>query len=421
MNTPTFNLTKIALLIGTAIVATNAHAVYNLYKKDGLTLDIGGQVDIQLTKQDRQFTLESPMNKIVENPELQPAGTKLSTTDKKPRLSQNHGVSYIDFRSSQELPNDWRATGNIGLGYIRGSNFYLSNSSLSLDKKNVGAISLGRQYLHTNYVNRTGTDTPLDIFSTSALRFDYYGIKGLQASAYYSLAGYNDVTKENNGAVKSGYGASASYRFPMAEGQTLRVAAGYTHSDYNPETSINGDTWKANQNTLNRYPSKTDGLAASLEYQAGKFLVATDIGRKQETMSESNFTPLDKRDTDYLGVKVAYDINPIFQVSAGYGTKKAETKLKKGATPLSNDANALNTIGQQTGGLQILSYVDAKEQYLYDKANTKEAYVQLDYMARPNVRIYGRYDTELTKFKLGSTNTSKISDDNIRAGVVFNF
>ena len=56
-----FKLTKIALMTGVMLTATSAQAVYNLYKKDGLSLDIGGQIDMQATKQDKQFVLQSPM------------------------------------------------------------------------------------------------------------------------------------------------------------------------------------------------------------------------------------------------------------------------------------------------------------------------------------------------------------------------
>ncbi|MDH9218819.1 hypothetical protein PYL83_06140 [Moraxella lacunata] len=297
-----FKLTKIALMTGVMLMATSTQAVYNLYKKDGLSLDIGGQIDMQATKQDKQFVLQSPMSDAYFDKtnnwlwsDITPKGTKLSVTDKKPRLGQNHGVSYVDFRGSQELPNDWRVTGNVGFGYSNGRDFYLSNSSLSFDKRHLGAISLGRQYLHTNYVNRTGTDTPLDIFSSSAVRLDYYGVKGLQTSAYYSFA--------------------------------------------------------------------------------------------------------------------------------GYGTKKAKTNLKKGALALTNDADALREIyqGGNPNDLAKYSYVGAGERYLYDKADTKEAYVQMDYRIRPNVRVYGRYDSEETIYKVDGKDAGKLTDDNVRVGMVFTF
>jgi len=152
-------------------------------------------------------------------------------------------------------------------------------------------------------------------------------------------------------------------------------------------------------------------------------LVAADIGRKKEDMSDSRNTPLDERNTDYLGAKIAYDINPVMQVSAGYGTKKAKTNLKKGALALTNDADALREIyqGGNPNDLAKYSYVGAGERYLYDKADTKEAYVQMDYRIRPNVRVYGRYDSEETIYKVDGKDAGKLTDDNVRVGMVFTF
>lgn len=410
----TFRLTKLAMLVGAIALSANSHAIYNLYKKDGLTLDINGQIDVQATKSDVTRTALQDADYYPAGGGYQPvtAGQVLSSTDKKPRLNQNQGVSFVEFRGAQVLPRDWRVTGNIGLGYSDANNLYMSNSSLSVDKKGIGAATIGRQYLHTNYVNRSGTDTPLDIFGTSALRLDYYGIKGLHTSAYYSFTGSNDVRVNDNG-LDSGYGASLSYRVPFANNQSLRFGAGYTHSKFNVATDAN---WR--NNLLNQNPEKVQGVAGSLEYQVGKFLVAADLGQKKETMSKSTNTPIDTRTTDYLGAKVAFDINPVWQISAGYGVKKAENNLKAGAAPLSNDAVALNGAG---GAAALVSYVSPVDRHLYNKADTQEAYVQTDYRVRPNVRLYTRYDTEKTTYQLGGKDFSREKDNNIRAGLVFSF
>lgn len=414
-----FRLSKLALVIGAASLSLSSHAVYNLYKKDGLTLDINGQLDVQATKNDNSFVLLQDgenwffNNQGAANFSNQTAGTVFNSTDKETRLNQNQGVSFIDFRGAQELPYDWRVTGNVGVGYTDARSLYLSNASLSLDKKKVGAISLGRQYLHTNYVNRTGTDTPLDIFSTSALRLDYYGIKGLHASAYYSFTGSNDVRREDNTALDNGYGASLSYRFPFANNQSLRFGAGYTEAKFNPVTSTD---WIGN--TLNQYPEKATGVAGSLEYQVGQFTVAADVGQKKEKMSRHENVAIDTKTTDYLGAKVAVDINPVWRITAGYGVKKAETALKAGAQPLSNNVNALWAAGNRFG---LRSYVAPNERHLFDKADSQEVYVQTDYRIRPNVRLYGRYDTEKTTYQLAGKDWSQEKDKNVRAGLVFSF
>lgn len=428
-----FRLSTLALMVGVIGISTSSHAVYNLYKKDGLTLDINGQFDVQATKQDYKHTVlndgdNQDWSKNSSRPFLDSISTPhtLQKSDKKTRLGQTHGVSFVEFRGSQTLPNDWRITGQLGLGYSDARDMYLNNTSLSFDKKNLGAITLGRQYLHTNYVNRTGTDTPLDIFSQSAVRLDYYGVKGLHTSAYYSFSELNDVRKNDNSGIKSGFGASASYRFAVANSQNLRLAAGYSENSANPKfTPL---IWGQNRidygwidNDLNQYAKKTRGMAASVEYQAGKFLVAADIGRKTEKMAnhaysvQTGYTPLDTRTSDYLGAKIAYDINPVFQVSVGYGSTKADTKLKAGAIPLTTSFNALDN------ATDFYSYVDGDDTHLFDKAETREAYVQADYRIRPNVRLYTRYDREKTSYKVANTTTNEVVDNNVRAGVVFSF
>ena len=428
----TFRLSTLALMVGTLSMGMNGHAVYNLYKKDGLSLDINGQFDIQATKQDyEQVVLNDPDGFDFFRGNTGPGRSNIvapytvRSTDKKPRLGQTQGVSFVEFRGSQELPNDWRVTGQLGLGYSDARDMYLNNTSLSFDKKNVGAITIGRQYLHTNYVNRSGTDTPLDIFSQSAVRLDYYGMKGLHASAYYSFAEVDDVRRNSNTGDESGFGASVSYRLPVADNHSLRLAAGYTQNKANPAftplvSSTNFDYGWAD-NALNRYAERTQGVAVSAEYQVGPFLIAADAGRKVENMDkrsytvEQGYTPLDKRTSDYLGAKVAYDINPVFQVSAGYGVKNSDTKLKAGATPLNTNVNSLS------GNPEYYSYVDGDETYLFDESKTTETYVQADYRIRPNVRLYTRYDREKTTYEVASTTTNQVTDNNVRVGVVFNF
>lgn len=423
-----FRLSTLAIVVGVIGISTNSHAVYNLYNKNGLTLDINGQFDIQATKQNYKHTVLNDADGYNWHKTDQPWRDKISTphslakSDQRARLGQTHGVSFVEFRGSQALPNDWRVTGQLGLGYSDARDMYLNNTSLSFDKKNLGAITLGRQYLHTNYVNRTGTDTPLDIFSQSAVRLDYYGVKGLHTSAYYSFAELNDVRKDDNSGIKSGFGASASYRFPIADSQNLRFAVGYSENTANPKFTpllFSNLDFGWIDNDLNRYAKKTRGLAASAEYQVGQFLIAADVGRKIEKMAEhaysveAGYTPLDTRTSNYVGGKLAYDINPVFQVSAGYGVKKADTKLKAGAHALTPKIPGV-AVGNY-------SYVDGDDIYLFDKAKTTETYVQADYRIRPNVRLYTRYDHEKTSYKVANTTTNEVSDNNIRAGVVFSF
>ena len=45
----------------------------------------------------------------------------------------------------------------------------------------------------------------------------------------------------------------------------------------------------------------------------------------------------------------------------------------------------------------------------------------MDYRIRPNVRVYGRYDSEETIYKVDGKDAGKLTDDNVRVGMVFTF
>ena len=64
---------------------------------------------------------------------------------------------------------------------------------------------MGRQYLHTGYVTRTNTYTPLETFGENSIRLDYTAIKGLHASGYYSLPASSDVRKKEEWARGRGF------------------------------------------------------------------------------------------------------------------------------------------------------------------------------------------------------------------------
>lgn len=408
--------THLSLLSLMIIASTSSHAVYNLYKKDGLTLDINGQVDMQATKQDIAMKLARDAYSLQALPNnnfdsmLMPVDSILADNDRRTRLGQDNGISYLDIRTSQQLPYDWRITGNIGLNYNNTKQLYLSNSSLSLDKKGLGAISFGRQYLHTGFVGRTGTSTPLDTFSSSSVRLDYTGIKDLHTSAYFSLPGSTDIRQAIPQQQTQGFGASASWRKALDNNKSVRLAAGVSHAQYNPPEPDNFLS-----NPLNLFPARTMGMAASAEYRMGKLLLATDIGHKTENMSKSLATPLKDRNTYYFGAKVAYSLTPVLQVSAGHGITRSKTSLKRNVAPLFNDKHTSIDDDNQ------YSFVNVSELALFDARHGNESYAQVDYFWRPNVRFYGRFDTEQVTNKISGADFNKYSDKNYRAGIVFTF
>lgn len=376
-------------LLVLAMLATTlpANAVYNLYKKDGLSLDINGEVNLYLETD--KVTGENTL-----------ANLQSELTDEKLRIFPDAGASWIDFRASQALPNDWRATGTLGMGYARGNgSTFLNSASLSFDKLNLGAITLGRQYLHTGYVTRTGTYSPLDVFGEQAVRLDYYGLDNLHTSAYYLFPSSSDVRRTSNSTKTEGFGASGSYTLGFGDKHDLRLAAGYSNS-------------KANPRNLNAYSPNSDAYALSAEYRLGKFLAAADYGQKDIELGGSLVA---KSKSDNIGLKVGYEISPRMNLVAGYGVRKHDTTYQNGVPTAAIQAALLSEIS--SGGL----LASASASFLYKDLKETMTFVRGDYYLRDNVRLYGQVQKEELEGKLDNTPVTTFDDTSYRLGVSLSF
>ena len=138
-------LSIVIATVSVGAMSVPAHAVYNLYKRDGLSLDVNGEVNVQFSNNREKFTAQSNAWAV------DGMGWKHLLTgayeerkDRRTRLGQDMGASWLDFRGSQLLPNDWRVTGTVGFGYFdSGTGIFLNNANLAFDKKNIGSISFG--------------------------------------------------------------------------------------------------------------------------------------------------------------------------------------------------------------------------------------------------------------------------------------
>lgn len=378
-----------------------AHAVYNLYRKDGLSFDIHGEINLNAKETSDTLTLQNGASGyVIANDRFrayQDAYTQRS--DRRTRLGQDPGASWLEFRGSQEMNNDWRVTGTVGLGYADSqTGAYLNTANIVFDKKDQGAIGIGRQYLHTGYVTRTGTYTPLDNYGDSSIRLDYTAIPNLHLSAYYSTPYNSDVRSVNQWEVE-GYGASASYLHKLPNNQSLRFAAGYSDSRTNPE----GDSRQGNE-----VPVNAEGTAASVEYRNGKFLAAVDYGVKKEELKGE---VVSEADSDYLGFKLGYQFTPKFSMTAGYGTQDIERKYQSGVLPSFNRCNFES----------CADVFDLYSSFLFGKSEHERTYVRGDYYLRENVRLYGRMDKEEIQNKHEGQDVSRFENTTYRAGVSFSF
>ncbi|MDH2274029.1 MULTISPECIES: porin [Moraxella] len=404
-------LKALALFVAVAsgVISTQSSAVYNLYKKDGLSLDINGEVNVHFKNDREQFTYQYDQpgwTSITSDPRQLVTGTYEERTDRRTRLGQDDGASWMDIRGSQKLPQDWRVTGTIGFGYADSdTGLYLNSANLAFDKLNVGSISLGRQYLHTGYVTRTGTFTTLDTFSGASIRTDYTAIPNLHLSAYYSTPSSSDVRRNSNSDVE-GWGASASYRYPLADNQSIRVAAGYSDSRANPQLVNNNNVPQRNGNQV---PVDSKGYAGSVEYRHGNFLAAVDAGRGEDDLSGN---VIDSAKTDFVGVKLGYQFTPRFSMTAGYGQQETKRKNQQGVTVVSGSVGA-------TGIWQNVAA--AYEPFLFPKTEETRAYIRGDYYLRDNVRLYGRIDSVELQHELDGKDFANLENTAYRAGVSFTF
>lgn len=385
------------------------HAVYNLYRKDGLSFDVHGEINLNVKNTSDTLSLQNGASGyVIDNDKwVQFSDAYTQRSDRRTRLGQDPGASWLEFRGSQEMNNDWRVTGTVGLGYADSqTGAYLNTANIVFDKKDQGAIGIGRQYLHTGYVTRTGTYTPLDNYGDSSIRLDYTAIPNLHLSGYYSTPTSSDVRYANNSEVE-GFGASASYLYKMADNQSLRFAAGYSDSRINPE-GVRDNVPDSQGRVGNQVPVDSKGVAASLEYRNGKFLAAVDYGVKEE---ELNGTVVAGADSDYLGVKLGYQFTPKFSMTVGYGTQDIERKYQSGVMPMLD----------QCDFRYCTDMFDLYSSFLFGKSEHERAYVRGDYYLRENVRLYGRMDKEEIQNKHEGRDVSRFENTTYRAGVSFSF
>lgn len=407
-------------IAATALTMTSlqTHAVYNLYKGDGLSLDVSGEINLNARNLDQTATLQysdDTGGTIYSESAGWTAFAQSAyeeNTDRRTRLGQDDGASWLEFRGTQKLNNDWRATGTIGFGYYDGqTGAYLSNANLAIDKLNVGSLSIGRQYLHTGYVARTGTYTTLETFGAASVRLDYTKVPGLHLSGYYNTPSSRDVRTKDVAEVE-GWGVSASYRLPIADKQSVRLAAGYSDSRANPPNSDTASNPVDTNRLSNQVAVDSQGYAGSVEYRHNNFLVAIDGGKKKEDL---NGTVTDSADSNFYGVKLGYQVTPKFTMTAGYGQQTTKRTNKDG----------VQAIGTYTVDDCIdkdcTNVVTVAESFLFDKVEQEKMYLRGDYYLRDNVRIYGRVDQEEIQTKLNGQNYAKLDNTGYRLGLSLTF
>lgn len=384
-------LRKIAsafLAITVAAASFSVQAAYNVYKKDGLSLDINGRVAAEYQKRSQKLKITNqdiPHYRFSQSKNKYVLGTlerEYEEDDRRSRLGYNNHASYLQIRGKQRIDENMHATGTVQIGYHSSDNLYLSQANVALDYRNWGTLSVGKQYLHTGYVSRTGTFYPLDSYGNSSIRADFTAVPNLTLSAFHLFPGRGD-TRRQGYDVTNGSGFSGSYLYSFAPDHSLRVAAGVSRSKVNvPEQVL--------------YRAKKSAVASSLEYRFRKLTLAADVGREDEDYKTNLYS---EAKANSWGVKAEYDFTERFRAALGYGRKVTKRNRTDG-----------------------FSYVaTALQDEAFNKTQMNRYYVKADYDLRENVSIYGRFDLRDTKNTLIDKEFSKRRGKEVTAGIAINF
>lgn len=386
------NFTLISLAVATA--SLSADAAYNVYSRNGLRLDIQGGIYAHFEEKSKRLSYRYPRDNYRYNAERQrwenvaQTGYDEEQQDRRMRLGYNNNASYLVLRGTQQIDQEYIATGTFQISYDNANYLYLSQASVALERQNWGSVSFGKQWLHTGAVPRTNTYYPINGYGNSALRFDFTRVENLHLSAYYLFPSSADVRRISNYEKISGSGFSGTYLFKLGAEHSL--LAGLAHS-------------KDKTNASDFFAKRNYGTVGSLEYKYRQLTLATDYGvEKEKYLSQE----IDQAKTRYIGARIKYEFTPKFMMAVGYGS--ARTKR--------SDVNNLGTVFNTQIG-----YLPYNETLRFDLTKRTMKYLEARYEILDNLAIYAKIKQEKTKNYVQSTLFSQRKNKEISGGIRFEF
>lgn len=374
------------------VLSPSVYAAYNIYAKDGLSVDISGSVSAEYKKRSEKVNVNLKDYKYWwksqdrKSPSV-PTNKDFEETDRRGRLGLNSGSSWLEIRGTQRIDQDWRATADTQIGYYNGyqdDSLYIQAANVSLDRRNWGSVSIGKQYLMGGSIPRTQLFYPIDGWANSSIRADLTYVPNLQISVDHIFPSKDDVRVENNYSVVQGSNIGASYIYRIEPDHSVRFGLAYG----NKKRNIQKDAIWAEK--------KSQAALASIEYKFKGLTLAADLSKEKLTLGRG------KADRKSWGMKVAYDITPRFSLSTGYGQQKRKASLEQGYASLPTD-----------------HLVDDYDNF--DKINENKYYAQAEYLFRENVKFYTRASFNQTKNYVGSELFTTLKSREINAGVSVTF
>ncbi|QGM80618.1 porin [Otariodibacter oris] len=317
---------KTILSLAIATFATSASAL-TIYDVDGTKVDFSGSLRLRLDNEkstvgiDRNLDAVDPQkaNKFRSNAGVRSGHTNL----------HNDG-SRLEVRAEHKINDDLSAFGRLEFrfngarddkGVDDFGSIYANRAYIALQSKTFGDISFGRQILIGDDIPQAGFDKAYNTFDTamvtsasSAIRYNYRLIKGLQLSVDYRFADKRDSNGEvSKNGVKSGYDVGGLYTFDVAENQSITLATGYSRTNFV-------------RNTNNDKHHK-DAWAAGAKYKINNLELAVDYTGHFDTWQYNE--ELDQKQKEILNgfrVGARYFFTPNLAAYGNYGYRLFELK-----------------------------------------------------------------------------------------------
>lgn len=270
--------------------------------------------------------------------------------------------SRMGVRVRHDINDDFYALGRLelrfngkhnGTGADSFGDLYTKRAYAGFGSKQFGELTFGRQVTIADDYGLTkdyayGLVNKGDYIATEGnevIRYDYFGIEGLQVGANYNFADKRDPNNEvTEGTIKNAYGIGAVYSTEVAPAQTLIVKGGYGRSNY-----ATGTADKRHQ----------DGVILTLGYKVADLTLALENGYRNERFGAN------KENAFYVSPGVIYQVTPASSVYGNYIYERAKTKTNDVTTGKEKRHGVLAGVDYRFHK-QVVAFVEGKYQKVKD-------------------------------------------------------
>ncbi|MDH2998490.1 hypothetical protein A1D22_10805 [Pasteurellaceae bacterium LFhippo2] len=288
-------------LVALAVTAFAASAsAITVYENEGSTVDFNGQLRVLLEKVDSKT---GDVKEKRGHSNLRNDGSRFGVTLKHGIAEDFYALGRLEFRFNGGK------TSADGFGDL-----FAHRAYAGLGSKQYGELTFGRQATIGDDIAQSGFDneygvkgTTLTDWGKSVIRYDYKGIEGLQVGLGYRFAEDRDAQGEvAQDALKSGYDAGVTYAFNVAEGQSAKVAAGFSRDNF-----VTGTATKHHR----------DAWTVGGKYTINQLTLAADYFGEFDKEGDSK----DRLNGFRVGAK--YEVTPAVAVYGNYGHAVSKAKL----------------------------------------------------------------------------------------------